>query len=151
MLMPFFYRIALSLITMFYLVTACAPASTPQSSGSPARAAYEHVILNEGAWTPTAEMVATLEARLPAFLAQNQNKFNANKPPIAERLPEYKFQYWGENINGKQVIAVNALCRAPDNWRTQRVMVLDGGDCFFNFKYDFANDTFFDFNVNGEA
>ena len=124
--MPFSRSTLLGLFTMLFLANACAPASTPQvtaqSSASLAHTAYEHVIFDDGAWLPTTEMIATLEAHLPAFLAQHQTQFNADKPPIAERLRQYKFQYWGENVNG------NAFCCAPDNWRTQRVLVLDGGD-----------------------
>lgn len=109
------------------------------------------MIFGDGAWTPDAEMVAALETRLPAYLAQNQDKFNATKAPIVESIAEYKRQYWGEMKNNKRVIVVNAMCRELENWRTQRVLILDGGDCFFNVNYDVDAGTFFDLSVNGEA
>lgn len=114
-------------------------------------AQYEGAIFADGAWMPDADMVAALETRLPLFLAQNQNKFNPTKPPIVERLPQYKRQYWGEMENGKRVIEVNAMCRALDGWQTQRIFIADGGDCFFNVKYNLDAGTFFDLSVNGEA
>ncbi len=114
-------------------------------------AGFEGVILGDGAWTPDAEMIAALAPRLPAYLAQNQAKFNPAQPPIIERLAQYKFQYWGETPNGKRVIVVNAFCANFDDWKTRRVMVLDGGDCFFNLKYDVDSGTFSDLQVNGEA
>ncbi|MCG3141393.1 MAG: hypothetical protein HDKAJFGB_02674 [Anaerolineae bacterium] len=139
-------------------VSAClaAPASpaAPTVGATPsrvARAAYASVILGDGAWTPDAAMIAELETRLPAYLAQRQTEFSALKAPIAERLAQYKFQYWGEMQNDKRVIVVNAFCADFEDWQTRRVFVLDGGDCFFQLKYDIASGTFFDLQVNGEA
>ncbi len=113
--------------------------------------ALQSVILSDGAFTPDNATVAALEKELPNFLAQNQKQFHAQKAPIAERLVQYKFQYWGEIENGKRVIFVNAFCANFDDWKTRRVFVLDGGDCFFNLKYDIDSGTFFDLQVNGEA
>lgn len=112
---------------------------------------YEHTILSDGAFTPDESTIAALEKELPNFLAQNQNKFSAQQPPIVERLAQYKFQYWGEIQNGKRVIVVNAFCANFRNWKTERVFVLDGGDCFFNLQYDVDSGTFLNLQVNGEA
>lgn len=112
---------------------------------------YEHTILSDGAFTPDESTIAALEKELPNFLAQNQNKFSAQQPPIVERLAQYKFQYWGEIQNGKRVIVVNAFCANFENWKTERVFVLDGGDCFFNLQYDVDSGTFLNLQVNGEA
>ena len=137
-------------LTPLLLASACQSAPKPQTSttGAP----YEYVILGEGAWTPTPDHIAALQTRLPAYLAQNQNKFNSNKPPIGERTSQYKFQYWGETDRaGQRVVAINALCSPLDGWTTRRILVMDGGDCFFNLKYDPASGKFFDLIVNGEA
>ncbi len=112
---------------------------------------FDRVIFSDDAFTPDESTIMLLEARVPSFLAQQQNKFSAHKPPILERFDAYKFQYWGEMENGKRVIVVNAFCANFDNWKTQRVFVLDGGDCFFNVKYDMETGTFFDLSVNGEG
>ncbi len=130
-----------------FLIAACQSAAPTQIINSRPNG----VILKDGAWTPNAEMVTTLETRLPAYLAQQQTKFSARQAPIVERLAQYKFQYWGEMENGKRVITINAFCAAFDDWKTQRVFVLDGGDCFFNLQYDVDSGTFFDLQVNGEA
>ncbi len=113
--------------------------------------ALQSIIFSEGAFTPDKATIVALEKELPNFLAQNQKKFNAQKPPISERLAQYKFQYWGEMQNNKRVIVVNAFCANFDDWKTRRIFVLDGGDCFFNLKYDLDAGTFFDLQVNGEA
>lgn len=133
-------------ITLTQTVTATIVAVTPVASKP-----FDGVIFTDGAWTPTQEMIALLEWRLPAYLAQNQTKFNATKAPIVERLAQYKTQYWGESENGKRVIFVNAMCSALPDWQTRRVFVADGGDCYFTVKYDVDAETFFDLLVNGEA
>lgn len=138
-------------------IAALTPTPTPQTPimttpNTPlAKPSFESVILSDGAFTPDAATIARLEARLSNFLAQNQNQFNAHKPPIVERLAQYKFQYWGEIQNDKRVIVVNAFCAHFENWKTQRVLVLDGGDCFFGLGYDMETDSFFGLTVNGEA
>lgn len=118
---------------------------------APTAPSLTHAILTDGAFTPDAAIIAELESRLPAYLAQNQNKFSALREPIVERLPNYKLQYWGELADGRRIIHVNALCAPPDDWQTRRVLVLDGGDCFFNLEYDPATKTFSRLSVNGEA
>jgi hypothetical protein len=125
------------------------PTATPQAVNpfNPA----DRVIFSDGPFIPDIAIVAELESRLPAFLRQNQDKFSELKPPIVERLSTYKRQYWGEMENGKQLIHVNALCTEVTNWRTQRVYIMDGGDCFFTVLYDAATKTFFNLSVNGEA
>ncbi|GIL15598.1 MAG: hypothetical protein BroJett039_07710 [Chloroflexota bacterium] len=130
-----------------FLTAACQSAAPTQIINS----RNNSVVLKDGAWTPEAEMIAALETRLPAYLAQNQNQFSARNAPIAERLAQYKFQYWGETPNDKRVIVVNAFCANFENWETERVFVLDGGDCFFNLQYDIDSGTFSALQVNGEA
>lgn len=125
------------------------PTTTPQAMTTPMP--FDHVILTDGAFTPDTATIAELEAHLPAFLAQNQDKFSSFREPIVERLPAYKLQYWGELDNGKPIIHLNALCTSLNGWQTQRVLVLDGGDCFFNLNYDPATETFSNLSVNGEA
>ncbi len=111
----------------------------------------DRVILTDGAFTPDAASIQVLESLLPDYLARQQDKFNKLKLPIVERLATYRLQYWGEVQDGKQMIFVNAFCTDIPNWRTQQVLVLDGGDCFFNVLYDPATKTFSHLSVNGEA
>lgn len=129
----------------------CSPPEAAVATPTPPASLPQEVVFADGAFVPDDATMAQLRARLPKFLEQNQDKFNADRAPIVARLPGYTLQYRGELENGKRVISVNAMCAAPENWQTRWVMVLDGGDCFFQVKYDLDAGTFFDLSVNGEA
>jgi hypothetical protein len=106
----------------------------------------------EGTWTPTEADVLKLEADLPAFLQTAQHAWLRPDPPIWEREPEYMRQYLGIVEDGREIIYANFFCRSDDtDWRSEFVFVMDGGDCYFNVKYDPQSGEFFDFSVNGEA
>jgi hypothetical protein len=106
----------------------------------------------EDTWTPAAADVAKLEADLPAFLQGAQHPWLRPDPPIWEREPDYMRQYLGIVENGTEIIYANFFCTADDiAWRNEFVFVMDGGDCYFNVKYDPQSGEFFDFSVNGEA
>jgi hypothetical protein len=67
-------------------------------------------------------------------------------------VPDYKRQYLGILENGEQIIYANFFCDATfEEWRQEFVLVNDGGDCFFQVKYNVATGEFYDFSVNGEA
>ena len=56
------------------------------------------------------------------------------------------------NKNGEKEVWVNCFCRTWDNrWKTQMMIVDDGGNCYFNFKINFATKKFYDLGVNGGA
>jgi hypothetical protein len=129
---------------------------TPSATITPATTLYvgdgfEGVIFGDGDWAPAPTTIAALEARLEDYIAEHQSSFSADKPPMAERVRGYKRQYWGEIEEGRRVVFVNAMCRAPDVWKQNKVLVLDGGDCFFQVKYDPERGIFYDLQVNGEA
>ena len=106
----------------------------------------------EGTWTPSDADVANLEGNLLPFLHTAEHRMWRPEPPIWERVPDYMRQYVGLIENGKQVIYANFFCDAYDMpWREDLVFVSDGGDCFFQVKYDIANGEFYDLNVHGEA
>lgn len=129
----------------------CSEPGASAATPTPVLALPQEVIFTDGAFVPDDATMAQLRARLPKFLEQNQDKFNADRAPIVERLPSYTVQYRGEIENGKRVIAVNAMCTPLENWQTRWIMVLDGGDCFFQVQYDADAGSFFDLSVNGEA
>jgi hypothetical protein len=113
---------------------------------------FEGVIFRDGDWVPTAEEVRTLEKQLATYLPRQQDAFDGSKIPIEDRLPTYKRQYWGVLENEKRVISANFFCDAFHyDWKNQMVMVLDGGDCYFQIQYDVDTVTFFDMYVNGSA
>jgi hypothetical protein len=105
----------------------------------------------EGTWTPTDADVARLEAALPDFLRTADDPWLEPDPPIWERAPDYTRQYLGMIENGEQVIYANFFCSDHENWQEQIVFVLDGGDCYFQVKYNPQTDEFYDLSVNGQA
>jgi len=101
-------------------------------------------------WEVTADDVATLEAALPAFLAGSDHP---GIDSIMPRLAEYARQYVGVEIDGEQRVFVNFFCD-PDrfeNWRSEPVVVDDGGACYFQLEFVPATGAFVRFTVNGVA
>jgi hypothetical protein len=143
--------------------TAAPPTATPvaQSERSPngvifsaeqAEVQFPSIGMQvEGTWTPTDADVARLEAALPDFLRTAEDPWLMPDPPIWERAPEYKRQYLGIIEAGEQVIYANFFCSDHENWQEQVVFVLDGGDCYFQVKYNPQTDEFYDLSVNGQA
>ena len=103
-------------------------------------------------WVPTIEEIFALERQLTVYLQQKQDLFYGSTKPINERLPEYKRQYWGVFENEKKVIFINCVCSTLNmDWQNTKIFVEDGGDCYFQIKFDLETGTFFDLNINGEA
>jgi hypothetical protein len=103
-------------------------------------------------WTPTEENVIAIENELTVFLQENPDHFYNSETPVWERLDEYNRQYIGVMLDDRQIIYANFFCDSVEtDWRTDFVLVMDGGDCFFQFKYDVEAAQFFDLQVNGNA
>lgn len=104
-------------------------------------------------WSPTEADIRAVEEDLPAYLQENQSAFLMTESPVWEQLEEYNRQYVGVILEGRKVIYANYLCRngAEVKWQEQFVFVLDGGACYFQFKYDTSAGQFFDLQVNGDA
>lgn len=106
----------------------------------------------ENTWTPAITDVAQLEADLPTFLQSAEDPWLRPDPPIWERVPDYYRQYFGIVENGEEIIYANFFCdNDQPNWRSDYVMVMDGGDCYFQVKYNPSTGQFFDLMVNGES
>lgn len=104
-----------------------------------------------GYWTPTEEDILNLEGKLDSFLRENSEQFNS-QPPVWEQIKNYKRQYAGLIINGKQLIYGNFFCTETGvDWREEWVIVMDGGDCFFQLRFDMESGEFMNLMVNGEA
>lgn len=104
-----------------------------------------------GYWTPAEEDILGLEGNLESFLRENSELFN-RQPPVWEQINNYKRQYVGVIINGKQVIYGNFFCTDTGaDRKNEWIFVLDGGDCFFQLQFDVESDTFIGLTVNGEA
>ena len=157
------------LATIISLTTACNLAITPPpTTPAPTVTIHPHGVIftaeqteenldvifprPEGTWTPTAADIAKLEADLPAFLRSAENPWLRTDPPIWEREPQYMRQYLGIVENGEEIIYANFFCTVDElDWQNEYVFVMDGGDCFFQFKYNPQSSGFFDLSVNGES
>jgi hypothetical protein len=103
--------------------------------------------------------VLALERRLPDYMrAELDRQARAydyprdKKNPLWERAKTYKRQYVGVRRQKRRIIYANFFCDASgSNWRTTRVDVDDGGDCYFQVEYDVDKRTFADLSVNGSG
>ena len=66
-------------------------------------------------------------------------------------LEDYKRQYVPIiNEQGEKEVSINCFCSALDvDWRKEQVIVLDGGDCFFNLKVNLTQMKYYDLHING--
>ena len=162
------HPVFLSLIILLQLTIACSsPAQTaPNLEGErwvifPAEQAREQGIgdwfVQNGQtadhWTPSEDDILELENGLSSYLQQvNSDRFDQQKTQIWERLDEYSRQYIGLLLDGKKIIYANYFCDSVEmDWTKDFIFVLDGGDCFFQFKYKVDSAEFFDLQVNGNA
>lgn len=70
---------------------------------------------------------------------------------IVNDFDSYYQQFFGFAINDERFIYGNYFCRESEMLREDIVIVLDGGDCYFQVVYDVANDAIVQLMVNGDA
>ena len=101
-------------------------------------------------WTPAKEDVARLEEKIEFYLRKVSDK---RSPALWSKLRDYKRQYAGIVEGGRRKIYANFFCNNAKitDWKMRPVAVEDGGDCFFQIKYDIEAGTFSDLYINGEA
>ncbi len=101
-------------------------------------------------WTPTKEDVLKMEEKIEFYLRKAQDR---RSPALWSKLPQYKRQYAGVVEKGRRKIYANFFCNGAQikDWKMRPVAVEDGGDCFFQIKYDVENATFSDLYINGQA
>lgn len=105
----------------------------------------------EGYWTPQTADIFRLEEHIGEYLKENSTMFH-DQPPVWERLDSYERQYIGLRIAGEQIIYGNFFCdNMGEDWLQEPVIVMDGGECFFQFKYAVGSESFIDLQVNGDA
>jgi hypothetical protein len=68
-------------------------------------------------------------------------------------LKNYRRQYIVvTNTKGEKEVWVNCFCNISNKtWRTRILIVMDGGNCYFNLKINLTKQSFYDLMVNGEA
>lgn len=107
----------------------------------------------EATWQPAAADIVALEAALPAALAAN----HAPGSPDGSRLnADWLRQYVGLLRGGRRFIYGNFFPREagpvpgePDRWRSQPVIVCDGGPSFFGVEYDVEAGRIMQVDFNG--
>src|SRR2546425_735 len=112
-------------------------------------AADDRWIMVKGAWEPAQATVRDLEAQLAPY-AKKTAQMQGRK---LRNWEEYVFQYQAQEANGRRYILVNALCHVfPKRDLTKEiVLVLDGGSCYFNAKYDPERRQYYELLINGDA
>jgi len=116
----------------------------------------ESVVLNKGlsgdelpdnieTWTPTEQDLTNFEKAVFEQLKKER------KYRIAKDFDNYKCQYTATiKEDGTKIIFGNYFIGDFENWQTQEVLVLDGGENFFQATYNFsAGDV--EITVNGQA
>ncbi|MBU8976388.1 hypothetical protein JI752_009585 [Lysobacter sp. MMG2] len=104
--------------------------------------------LSGGSWRPSAQDVAEARAQLEPYVARQARLEGEALPP----WNTYRFQYRGQELNGKKVIFVNAFCSAPpDLVVTEVVEAYDGGPCYFRAYWDPAEKIYLSVLFNGHA
>lgn len=153
-------RIILLLIPLL-LGTACSHSSERQESETwfifSAQQAKEINLTAElghpdDYWTPTENDVLALETGLIPYLKEHSNLFHNPSQPVWGHLDQYHRQYLGYSSEGREFIYANYFCNTHGvDWKEEFIFVMDGGECYFQIKYDPASGEFFDLTINGEA
>jgi hypothetical protein len=102
-----------------------------------------------GDWQTSPEIASELRTKFePAIAELAGEKYKHFRP-----WGEYKFQFQGRHSHSRRYIFISALCSAYDmrDLTKEFVVVLDGGACFFEVKYDPQSQRFYDLTVHGEG
>lgn len=143
------------LIILLLPLSACEPATSTVETDSlqgviftaEQIAANPHWPNNNDPWTPSEAAVIALEEQLTGYLQDNH-------PDLWQKLDDYTRQYWGTiTPDGNRAVYANFFCDADRiaSWRTDFVMGIDGGDCYFQTLYDIEDGLFVWLAINGEA
>ncbi|HEX8649328.1 MAG TPA: hypothetical protein VF708_00690 [Pyrinomonadaceae bacterium] len=101
-------------------------------------------------WTPSKDDVRQLEEKIEFYLRKVSDR---RSPALWSKLKDYRRQYAGLVENGRKKIYANFFCKTAQitDWKMNPVVVEDGGDCFFQIKFDIEAGTFSDLYINGNA
>lgn len=96
-------------------------------------------------WTPPEVDTNAMNSVLVRYL-------ESVEPELLEKYKGYKHQYFGYIMDGKKYIYGNYFCDDfGQNWRQTFIVVMDGGDCFFQAIYDVDEVKIVELYINGEA
>ncbi|HWY34363.1 MAG TPA: hypothetical protein VNX68_06930 [Nitrosopumilaceae archaeon] len=80
------------------------------------------------------------------------NRTIHNKFYVVRDLEEYKFQFVPiVNVKGEKIVWINAFCGTfgANNWKKDIVLVMDGGNCYFQAKINLTTKSVFEIGTNG--
>ena len=99
-----------------------------------------------GGWRPSR---ATIEKAEPVILEYIKD----SDQEIFEHLDQYRCQYFGIIVDGRKRIYCNFFWYTENkkDWRTRPIVVMDGGNWYFQLEYDVETDRCLNFAVNGES
>lgn len=99
----------------------------------------------QGYWTPAEADVLAFEAGLGAFL-------EGAAPALGQRATAYTRQYAGLLRDGRRLLYASFLCDTyGEPWWREPLLVLDGGDCFFQLTFDLERGSYGNLMISGEA
>lgn len=150
-------------LTTALLLAITGPAMLPEDAVVLPESAIETVIrqcsrgapaAGEASWQPGADQIAALEAALPAALVAS----TARDDQDWSRFPgDWRRQYVGLVRGGRRYVYGNFFPRrlsddiGPGRWRTDPVLVCDGGPAFFGVEYDVEAGRITRLDFNGVA
>jgi hypothetical protein len=146
-------RILMLVMTLLFTVQA-APTTNWQTNGailtdqaarSMSRLCYRGEIKVSAQWNPSSEQITQLETKL-------KTEFLTSKSMPKKRLLETLHrQYAGFISEGRKIVFVNFF---PDNitainWRSEAVLMCDGGPSFWSVEYEVSTKKFVNTVVSG--
>ena len=155
---PFLIAIFVSFIAVAQTYIEYTPVNIDGIEGVivPAEAGFYMPISEEddnvsGYWTIENIDLLAIENKFENHLKSNLNN------PLWQKFRAYKRQYVGIVVEDKKRIFINFFCdpfEFPDSdvsWKNQPLVILDGGDCYFQVQYDLNSKEFMHLYINGEA
>lgn len=82
----------------------------------------------ESYWTPTEADIQAAESALVRHMGRT--------PGLGAHMLDVTRQYGGYVENGERKLFVNSFCAGFDDWQSEVIYVLDGGDCFWQAVYN---------------
>jgi len=106
--------------------------------------------------TLTHEDLANIDSLFLACVADYNKPFDKNRSHWRIELNKrtYRKQLIAvTNKKGEKEVWVNCFCDTwgDDRWKTEMLLVDDGGNCYFNFKINLATKQYYELLVNGLA
>ncbi|MBC7495268.1 MAG: hypothetical protein H7221_09695 [Flavobacterium sp.] len=106
--------------------------------------------------TLTQNDIKIVDSLLIVCLTKYNNSLNDDDKELRIDLKKYNYRKQlivVINKKGEKEVWVNCLCHNWDNskWKTEIIVVDDGGNCYFNLKINLTTKRFYNLSVNGFA